>query len=114
MKIELQKALLSDFPELYQEYYLPMTKTCMCWGFEVPDAWEPVIRRLSGELKALIEKTPQGYELYRAVQVKEKWGGLRFYMSSETDEMSEAIETAEKELWEIEKGRDSSWGAMEC
>lgn len=33
----------------------------------------------------------------RASQVKEKFGTLRFYMSSETEEMSEAIEEAEEE-----------------
>lgn len=33
----------------------------------------------------------------RASQVKEKFGCLRFYMSSETDEMSDLIEEAEEE-----------------
>jgi hypothetical protein len=112
MRAELQQGLLADFPELYQDYTLPMTKTCMCWGFETPDEWEPVIRKLSEKLKALIEKTPKGYETYRAAQVKEKWGGLRFYMTSETDEMSEAIEDAECEVQELEKANPHSWGRM--
>ena len=34
-------------------------------------------------------------------QVKEKWGGLRFYVSHHTDELFEMINNAEKESYEI-------------
>jgi hypothetical protein len=44
MKEELQSKLYADFPELFKEKDLPMTETCMCWGIECGDGWEPVIR----------------------------------------------------------------------
>lgn len=39
MKPENTKKLLTRFPILYRQYYLPMTQTCMCWGFECGDGW---------------------------------------------------------------------------
>jgi len=60
------------------------------------EGWEPLLRRLSERLTARIqaERSPQDYY---AVQVKEKFGGLRFYMSQYTDEMGELIRDAEAE-----------------
>ena len=117
MKKELDEALVRDFPKLYKDRFRSMRETCMCWGFDVGDGWEPIIRRLSEKLEQLIAVIPEPkmmpagtskfgdypehpeYELPRAVQVKEKFGGLRFYMSSESDEMYEAIKEAEAEAW---------------
>lgn len=33
MNQELENKLLTSFPNLYKQYHLPMTLTCMCWGF---------------------------------------------------------------------------------
>jgi len=49
----------------------------MCWGFDVGGGWEPLIRELSQNLEFLNENTPVHVE---AVQVKEKFGTLRFYV----------------------------------
>jgi len=97
MRADLDSALVRDFPLLYADRSAPMTQTCMCWGFP-GDGWEPLLRRLSEKLEPLIAALPEGeYGRPRASQVKEKFGTLRFYMSSETAEMSAAIREAEEE-----------------
>lgn len=93
MRKELDDALVRDFPNLYKDRYASPKTTCMCWGFP-GDGWEPLIRRLSEKLEEAILKIPKGKRPC-ASQVKEKFGTLRFYMTSETDEMWEWIRTAE-------------------
>ena len=80
MKEELDKALVRDFPNLYVDRNASMTKTCMCWGFCCDDGWEPIIRKLSEKLEKIIVDMPKNNRP-KAIQVKEKFGGLRFYMS---------------------------------
>ena len=46
MKEELQNKLYADFPDLFQETKLDQTQTCMCWGLECCDGWEPIIRNM--------------------------------------------------------------------
>lgn len=94
MKKELDDALVRDFPHLYKDRNAPMNVTCMCWGFP-GDGWEPIIRKLSEKLTELINHLPKEY--YYAVQVKEKFASLRFYMSATTEEMLDVIDEAEKE-----------------
>jgi len=100
MREELDRKLCEDFPCLYKDRTAPMSQTAMCWGFP-GDGWEPLLRELSSKLEPLIkaeyEKDPEiekaGY--YKASQVKEKFGTLCFYMTAETDEMTELIREAE-------------------
>jgi hypothetical protein len=91
MKPELDQALCRDFPKLYRDRHGDMTNTSMCWGFP-GDGWEPLIRRLSEKLEALI-----GDSDARASQCKEKFGTLRFYMDGSTEEMEALIKLAENE-----------------
>ncbi len=73
--------------------------------FECALGWYDILQALSLKIERLIEKHGdlslvfEGEEnIYIemfAVQVKEKYGTLRFYMSSETEEISKLIEQAE-------------------
>lgn len=94
MREELDKALVNDFPLLYRDRYGDMRSTSMCWGFDCGDGWEPLIRRLSEKLEPIIKD--KDLEC-RASQVKEKYGTLRFYMTSATDEMWAYIDEACRE-----------------
>ena len=96
MDEKLDKELCQKFPKLYKDRNAPMNTTCMCWGFDVGTGWYNLIYNLSEKLEALINNLPQkDQEHFCAVQVKEKFGGLRFYMTSQTKEMSEEITKAE-------------------
>ena len=91
MKKELDEALVRDFPNLFQDRNAPMGQTCMCWGFECGDGWEPLIRRLCEKLEPL--------EVV-AMQVKEKFGGLRFYTTGDVnDKVWEMTQEAETESY---------------
>lgn len=122
MRQDLDEALVRDFPNLYTDRNAPMSVTCMCWGFDVGDGWEPLVRELSAALEALIVKLPDGErENYRAMQVKEKFGGLRFYMTCSTDEMQALIDEAERKSYETceacgQQGcvRKGSWIRVRC
>jgi hypothetical protein len=98
MKEELDKKLVKAFPLLYGDRNAPKQSTCMCWGFP-GDGWFDLIWDLSSKLEPLIQKfidENQDTELYpKAFQVKEKFGGLRFYMTCGTDEISDLISEAE-------------------
>lgn len=117
MRKELDSKLCSDFPMLYRERNLDMMHTCMCWGFP-GDGWFDLLYRLSEKLEALIAAEPEEHRPC-AVQVKEKFGTLRFYMSNSTDEMEDLIDEAEKES-EVtceycgKPGRLRGWGWIEC
>lgn len=97
MNRELDEALVRDFPNLYSDRNGDLRTTAMCWGFECGSGWEPLLRELSEGLEKEILKIPKEHRHYcRASQVKEKYATLRFYMSSQTDEMDYLIGEAER------------------
>lgn len=97
MRKELDDALCRDFPLTFRDRHASMQVTCMCWGFDVGDGWEPLIRRAAEKIEAEILKMPEDQRAeVRASQVKEKFGTLRFYMTAQNDEITEAIREAEE------------------
>ncbi len=102
MSPELDKKLVEDFPNVFRNRHASMRETAMCWGFECRDGWEPLIRRACEKLEPLIDAyirsaNSRDNNFPCASQIKEKYGTLRFYMSSETDEMALICSKAELE-----------------
>lgn len=91
MKKELQEKLYKEFPDLFSEKDLPMTETCMCWGICCDDGWFNLIRNLCLE----ISKADKDKKI-KAVQVKEKFGGLRFYTNFYIEKIEDIIDKYEK------------------
>lgn len=77
----------------------PLTESLMGFGFEVGDGWFNIIWNLSERLESFLAKIPgtpvTQKNPFEPVQVKEKFGGLRFYVNWATDEMYDAIAEAE-------------------
>jgi hypothetical protein len=100
MRDELEQTLFTEFPDLYWTHTLDHSQSLMCYGFSVGDGWYNILYRLSTKIKSIISSMP-GEDVnpkeYCASQVKEKLGGLRFYMRNATVEMKEAIREAEEE-----------------
>jgi hypothetical protein len=92
MNAELTKRLYERFPDLYRQHDLPMSQTCMCWGFDVEDGWFDLVWMLS---LALEDESKQSGVKIEAVQVKEKFGGLRFYTDRSTERTDALIGLAE-------------------
>lgn len=88
MRAELQAALCADFPEVCGSWGGDPRQTCMAFGFDVGDGWEPILRRMMARLSQL----PHAPQL---TQVKEKWGILRVYISPHTDEAQAIVDRAE-------------------
>jgi len=100
MRDELERTLLTEFPDLYWTNTQDGSHSLMCYGFAVGDGWYNILYRLSTKIKSIVSSMPgEGVDPkeYCACQVKEKFGGLRFYMHKSTTEIKEAIHEAEEE-----------------
>lgn len=93
MSPELDNALCEKFPLIFAERNGSMTTTAMCWGFDVGDGWHSLIDVLCEEVQR--ETDQQGALQVVATQVKEKYGGLRFYVGAATDRQMAMIDLAE-------------------
>ena len=97
MKKEFDKYLVESFPNLYKDRHADMSVTCMCWGFECGDGWFDIIKELSTNLESeILKETEQNRDMFRASQVKQKLGSLRFYLTHYTPKMEELIFITEK------------------
>lgn len=66
----------------------------MPWGFEHGDGWCELIETLCARLDTILQEEPGA--LIKVKQVKEKFGGLRFYynLSGASDELADGIRQA--------------------
>lgn len=89
MNEENTKKLFDDFPVLLREG--------LAYGFECKDGWYELLRQLFTKLETLWKAYPNGQPADAPVilQVKEKFGLLRVYLSWQTAAMSSAIKDAE-------------------
>lgn len=101
MSPELERRLREKYPKLYAGCAQPPAKSLMAFGFECDDGWFDLLDVLSAQLMLIAEafaaKNSGGTfdGSFRATQVKEKLGGLRFYVGPCSDEGLAAIEFAE-------------------
>jgi len=93
----LTDSLLKKYPVVFGQHKLPMTETAMCWGFSCGDGWYNIIDSLAFLIQRENEKLKENGEniTIQAVQVKEKYGTLRFYTNYSTDYIDGAISMAE-------------------
>jgi len=84
------KALWKKYSSIFSGRYLSIQESLIPFGFECGDGWYKIIDELCETLCRLIDGTD--IEII-ATQVKEKFGGLRFYYYTEdaTNEMSKKI-----------------------
>jgi hypothetical protein len=96
MRQELDEKLCKDYPKIFANRNGDMTTTAMCWGFECSDGWYPLIDMLCREIQWHIDKNAKaGTPQFVASQVKEKFGGLRFYGDGGDDKIHNFIWFAE-------------------
>jgi hypothetical protein len=121
MSPELEKKLYDAYPLIFKERNLSPQETCMCWGLECGDGWYDLIYTLCRALtytystRIIIDEEdgtrlgiiPDKYYkdvsnyFYEvkcpqvvAIQVKEKYGSLRFYWKFEyTEEVISLIDS---------------------
>jgi hypothetical protein len=105
MNERLDQRLGEKYPKIFANRYADMKITAMCWGFEHGDGWYDIIDSLCANIQNHIDwQHKQGNEIAQvvAVQVKEKFGTLRFYYEGGDDYISGLVSMAE------------SWSAVAC
>ncbi len=105
MKQELDEQLCKKYPLIFKNRHGDMRETLMCWGFECGDGWYQILDSLCGNIQHHIDwKAKQGHHVPQvvAVQVKEKFGGLRFYYDGGDEQIYGMVRMAE------------SWAANTC
>ena len=97
MNPENTQALLTAFPRMYRSYYEPESEaSCMSRGFTCPDRWFPLLWRLSQAIQDHLDRNPHLAD-FEVVQVKEKFGTLRYYYRGGDEFIRELVEQAELE-----------------
>lgn len=99
MRKELVDQLTSKYPKLLRNMYGDPRKTCLAFGIECGDGWYKILDDLCKAIQAAVDyKNRRGEDPHNDVivdQIKEKFGGLRFYYSGGDDVIFKLVEEAE-------------------
>jgi len=105
MRQELDSLLCEKYPKMMVNRNLPMTETCMCWGFDCGDGWYNILNQLMGNIQHHIdwkEKQRVGAIKYNEMAAQAKAGNFELF-----EEDMKALpndEYKEKRLAEIVAG----------
>lgn len=149
MRKELDEQLCAKYPLIFRDRHGDMSQTCMVWGFECGDGWYDLIDILCHGIQHHIDsrkdsirytikynenlpensenflakprEVPEEIEQVYAVQVKEKFGGLRFYYYGGDEYIQGLVSMAEfmsEQICDVcgNKGtlRQGGWWATRC
>lgn len=96
MSPELERKLVEKYPKLFTDYGAPPKRSLMAFGFECGDGWFDLLDTLCGQLANLKPADgPDDPLPLTALQVKEKYGTLRFYLGACSDEALALVDLAE-------------------
>lgn len=103
MNLDKEKEIYNRFPYIFKHKDLPPEQSCLFWGLDISDGWAELFVNMLEEIEAY-EATEHvkheiqsgNYEKVVAAQVKEKFGGLRFYYDGGDENIAEIVNRAEK------------------
>jgi hypothetical protein len=106
MNKELQNKLFEKYPKIFVQKDLSPQETCMCWGISCGDGWYTLINELCADINNRLEnknrnKPEEEHLVCQAVQVKEKFGGLCFYIYGGDEYIDGCISMAESISYHI-------------
>jgi hypothetical protein len=96
MREELQNKLYAEFPVVFREKDLSIYESCMGWGISCGDGWYGLVYKIAQKIQEINVSLPDEDKIV-AAQVKEKFGGLRFYINGFREKTRDAC----KELFEF-------------
>lgn len=80
MNNQLEKQLFEKYPKIFAGKNMPIIKNLMSFGCECDDGWYWLIDNLCNTIQQYIDNNKHlNVSQVIATQVKEKYGGLRFY-----------------------------------
>lgn len=88
------KYLYDKYPELFEGRKLPVTQNLMSFGLPGP-GWHNIIEKFCERVSPLVKDFPENDPLM-FMQVKEKFGTLRIYMTHYSEPILEATREAEE------------------
>lgn len=95
MDQDLDDKLCAKYPKIFRDRHAPMGETCMCWGFEHGNGWYKILDEMCQKVQDYLDAYPE-VEQVVAMQVKEKFGTLRFYYMGGDDACDRMIRKAEE------------------
>lgn len=81
---EYDNYMCSTYPVLFKDRNLPMSETCMCWGFDMGKGWYYTLDQLCRRLDQICKVT--GIKVIFD-QIKQKYGSGRFYYHLDTSSL---------------------------
>ena len=103
MRAELQKQLVEKYPEFFEylkTYDGPLMP--MVFGFEHDDGWYDLLDKLMGDIMSHYKQLPEDKKWPLALhQVKEKFGGLCFYLGGADDYVWDLVAKAEQDSYNV-------------
>jgi hypothetical protein len=88
----------------------PVTQSLMGFGFECGDGWFDLIWKLSEDIENELKNEDSRIQIkqrlkddppFEVIQVKEKFGELRFYANGGNDKIQDLIDSAERKSVQI-------------
>lgn len=112
MNSKLDEELCDKYPLIFQDRCSPLLNTAMCWGFECGDGWYNIIESLCRCMQHHVDTVnknrerllssnehnisiPHEVQQVIALQVKEKFGTLRFYYTGGDEVTDGMVQIAE-------------------
>ena len=83
MDKKLQDKLYKKYPKIFKDRNRSIRESCMGWGIDTGNGWYKILDILCSLLQWDTDENK--YPQVVASQVKEKYGGLRFYTNGEND-----------------------------
>lgn len=93
-KREAEEKLYNDFPDQFKYRDNPKA-SLMCFGVACGPGWYDLIYKLCSDIQEILDQNPDLKERFYVRQIKEKFAGLRFYVSVGNREIFELIKDAE-------------------
>lgn len=100
MRDELEKKMVEKFPKIFRDVGKSPQESCMAFGCECDDGWFDLLNELCTEIQSYLDKK-KGCKQVVAAQVKEKFGGLRFYYDGGDEQTEKFVMKAEQESEKI-------------
>lgn len=104
MREDLDKKLCEKYPEIFIDRTTSINQSCMAWGFTCGDGWYTLIDELCASIMWHCKnhgpwdsktKKSELIPIPIAVQVKEKFGTLRFYIQGGDERIEGYVSFAE-------------------
>ena len=74
------------------------------FGIECAEGWYDLLDKLCTKIEKVLDIDPQAKKDFMIAQIKEKFGGLRFYVHGASEKIHKHIDWAEKESFKICEG----------